>query len=58
MFEVLFIIAAVGFVLIRRMMGEQAEAKRMLVLPAILTVIGLSNSATCCTARWRWCSCW
>ncbi|MCU1682753.1 MAG: hypothetical protein JWQ81_3492 [Amycolatopsis sp.] len=44
MFEVLFIIAAVGFVLIRRMMGEQAEAKRMLVLPAILTVIGLGNS--------------
>lgn len=41
--EVIVIVAAVGYVLIRRMIGEPAEAKRMLVIPAILTVIGLMD---------------
>ena len=41
--EIVLIVAAVGYVLIRRMAGEMAEAKRMLLLPAILAVIGLSS---------------
>jgi len=41
--EVVVILAAVGYVLARRMIGEPAQAKRMLVLPAVLSVIGLSD---------------
>jgi hypothetical protein len=41
--EVVVILAAVGYVLARRLMGEPAQAKRMLVLPAVLSVIGLSD---------------
>lgn len=41
--EIVLIIAAICYVLGRRLLGEPAEAKRMLVLPAVLTVIGLSN---------------
>jgi len=41
--EVVLILAAVGYVLVRRMMGEPVQAKRMLVLPAVLVVIGLSD---------------
>jgi hypothetical protein len=37
------IIAVVGYVLVRRMMGEPAQAKRMLILPAVLSVIGLTD---------------
>jgi hypothetical protein len=41
--EILLVVALVGYMLIRRLMGEPAQAKRMLVLPAVLTVIGLSG---------------
>lgn len=41
--EVVVILAAVCYVLARRMMGEPTQAKRMLVLPAVLSVIGLSD---------------
>jgi hypothetical protein len=41
--EVVPILAAVCYVLVRRMMGEPAQGKRMLVLPAVLVVIGLSD---------------
>lgn len=41
--EIVLIIAAVGYVLIRRLLGEPAEARRMLVLPAVLCVIGLCD---------------
>jgi hypothetical protein len=39
--EIILIIAVVGYILARRLLGEPAEAKRMLLLPAVLTVIGL-----------------
>ncbi len=42
--EILLVIAVVGYMLIRRLLGEPAQAKRMLVLPAVLTVIGLSSA--------------
>ncbi|HWC80573.1 MAG TPA: DUF1453 domain-containing protein [Pseudonocardiaceae bacterium] len=41
--EIVLILAAVGYLLLRRVMGEPAQAKRMLVLPAVLTLIGLSD---------------
>jgi hypothetical protein len=41
--QVILILAAVCYVLVRRMIGEPAEAKRMLILPAVLLVIGLTN---------------
>jgi hypothetical protein len=49
--EIVIIIAVVVYMLISRMMGQPAQAKRMLLLPAILTVVGVTqlsgvNSAT------------
>jgi hypothetical protein len=41
--EIILILAAVCYVMVRRMIGEPAEAKRMLILPAVLLVIGLTN---------------
>lgn len=41
--EIVLILAAICFVMVRRMMGEPAQAKRMLILPAVLSVIGLSD---------------
>jgi hypothetical protein len=41
--EIVLILAAICYVMVRRMMGEPARAKRMLVLPAVLGVIGLSD---------------
>lgn len=41
--EIVLVVAAVCYVMLRRMMGEPAQAKRMLVLPAVLGVIGLSD---------------
>ena len=41
--EVVLILAAVGYLLVRRVMGEPAQAKRMLILPAVLSLIGLSD---------------
>lgn len=42
--EILLVVVLVGYMLIRRLLGEPAQAKRMLVLPAVLTVIGLSSA--------------
>ncbi|WP_243794432.1 DUF1453 domain-containing protein [Saccharopolyspora gloriosae] len=39
--EGILIIAAVGYVLIRRFLGEPLEGKRMLLLPAVLAGIGV-----------------
>jgi hypothetical protein len=41
--EIVLILAAVGYLLVRRMMGEPVQAKRMLILPVVLTLIGLSD---------------
>jgi len=43
--EIVVIIAAVGYVLARRLLGEPAEAKRMLVLPLVLFAVGLTELA-------------
>lgn len=42
-FEIVLIVAAVCYVMVRRMIGEPAQAKRMLVLPLVLGVIGVSD---------------
>lgn len=39
--EVVLIVVAVVYVLVRRLMGEPAQAKRMLILPAVLSLVGL-----------------
>ncbi|WP_134663271.1 MULTISPECIES: DUF1453 family protein [unclassified Amycolatopsis] len=41
--EIVLIVAAVGYLMVRRMIGEPAQAKQMLILPAILSVVGLST---------------
>ena len=41
--QIVLIVAAVGYVLISRLIGQPAQAKRMLVLPAVLAVIGLTD---------------
>jgi hypothetical protein len=41
--QVVLIIAVITYVLIRRLIGEPAEAKRMLILPTVLTVIGVTD---------------
>lgn len=41
--QIVVILAAIGYVMMRRIMGEPAQGKRMLVLPAVLVVIGLSD---------------
>jgi len=41
--EIVLIIAAVGYVLARRLMGEPAVGKRLLVLPVVLGLIGLTQ---------------
>jgi hypothetical protein len=41
--EIVLILAAVGYLLLRRMMGEPAQARRMLILPVVLGLIGLSD---------------
>ncbi|MFC4244537.1 DUF1453 domain-containing protein [Gryllotalpicola reticulitermitis] len=43
--EVILIIVVIGYLLIRRLIGEAAEGRRMLLLPAILTAIGLMDLA-------------
>ena len=43
--EIVLIVAAVGYMLVRRLMGEQAQAKRMLILPGVLFVVGLAQSS-------------
>jgi hypothetical protein len=41
--EVVLILAAVCYVMARRLAGEPAQAKRMFILPAVLLLIGLSG---------------
>jgi hypothetical protein len=41
--EIVLILAAVGYLLARRVIGEPAQAKRMLILPVALILIGLSD---------------
>jgi hypothetical protein len=41
--EIVVILAAVGYVLARRVIGEPAQAQRMLILPIVLSLIGLSD---------------
>lgn len=41
--EIVLIVAAVGYVLVRRYLGEPAQVKRALVLPAVLSLIGLQH---------------
>lgn len=41
--EILVIVAVVIYMLISRMKGQPVQAKRMLLLPAILSVIGLTQ---------------
>lgn len=41
--EIVLIIAAIGYVLGRRMLGQLLEARALLVLPAVLTVVGFTQ---------------
>ena len=41
--EIVIIVAVVIYMLISRMIGQPAQAKRMLLLPAILTVVGVTQ---------------
>ena len=43
MFNVVLIIAVVCYVMARRVRGEPAQAKRMLLLPAVLVALGCSD---------------
>jgi hypothetical protein len=42
-FDSLLIVAAVGYVMARRVIGEPAQGKRMLLLPVVLVAMGLSD---------------
>lgn len=41
--EIIVIVVVIGYLLVRRLSGEPAEGKRMLMLPAIITAIGLMD---------------
>lgn len=41
--EIVLIVAAIGYLMVRRLIGEPAQAKQMLILPAVLSVVGLST---------------
>jgi hypothetical protein len=41
--EVVLIVAVVIYMLVTRLIGQPAQAKRMLILPAVLAVIGLTD---------------
>ncbi|MEU5262479.1 DUF1453 domain-containing protein [Amycolatopsis sp. NPDC021455] len=41
--QIVVIIAAIGYVLVRRLLGEPVQAKRMLVLPAVLCLVGFAH---------------
>ncbi len=43
--QIVLILVVIGYVLVRRMAGEPAQAKRMLILPVVLMAIGLSQVA-------------
>jgi hypothetical protein len=44
--EIVVILAVVGYLLARRVIGEPAQAKRMLILPVVLSLIGRLPSVT------------
>ena len=39
--DILLVVAGVGYVLVRRMIGDIVQVKSLLILPAVLTVVGL-----------------
>ncbi|MFJ8914211.1 DUF1453 domain-containing protein [Amycolatopsis sp. NPDC102389] len=41
--EIVLIVAAVAYLMVRRMIGEPAQAKQMLILPTVLSVVGLTT---------------
>jgi hypothetical protein len=41
--QIVVIIAAIGYVLVRRLLGEPVQVKRLLVLPAVLCLVGLAQ---------------
>lgn len=41
--QIVLIVAVVCYMLVRRLAGEPAQAKRMLILPVVLTAVGVSN---------------
>jgi hypothetical protein len=41
--EIVLVVAAVGYVLLSRMLGEPVEGKRLLLVPAVLGVVGLAE---------------
>ena len=41
--QVVVIIAAIGYVLVRRLLGEPVQVKRLLVLPAVLCLVGFAH---------------
>jgi len=43
--DIILIIAGVGYILARRLLGELLEAKRLLIVPVVLTVIGAGQLA-------------
>lgn len=43
--EIVVAVAVVGYILARRMLGEPAQAKRLLLLPAVLVVVGFVSAA-------------
>jgi hypothetical protein len=44
--EIAAVVGVVGWVLVRRMLGEPVEARRTLLLPAIVTVVGFADVTT------------
>lgn len=41
--EIVLILAAIGYVLVRRWIGEPARGRRMLALPAVLSLVGFAD---------------
>ncbi|TVT46896.1 DUF1453 domain-containing protein [Amycolatopsis rhizosphaerae] len=41
--EIVLIIAAIGYVLARRLLGEPAEGRRLVLLPVVLTGVGIMD---------------
>jgi membrane protein CcdC involved in cytochrome C biogenesis len=41
--EIVLIIAVIGYVLLRRMAGQPAQGKKLLILPAVIMVIGITS---------------
>ena len=56
MLEVLAVIAIVAYVIGRQLLGEALRGKRVIALPAVLAVIGLTRlgGGGHPSARWTW----